>query len=1668
MPLSPAEQLDQARNDELLDLTLRNPLISHRMRKTRGLAVAGARPAALYDRLVAQERTLRFRPLGEAVAPEAPEEAQPMARDAVADDAAADTEPDTGSELTSDMANGYLQTRYDEDALQRRLLTTYRRAGTLLEEEGINTLYLTLGMLRWYESPTSETQREAPLLLIPVELSRTDVRGRFRLAHSGEEWAGNLSLQAYLRENFGLTWPLPPEEEVLDVQAYFDQLASLISDRPRWQVDPGGVVVDFFSFSRLLMYEDLDASKWPEDERPGDHPVLRRLLQDGFEAPEGRISDDEPLDPHLPAEDTHHVVDADSSQTRAILDVKRGLNLILQGPPGTGKSQTITNIIAEALSENKSVLFVSEKMAALEVVRRNMESVGLGPACLELHSHKTRPADVLKDLEQTLELGRPKVDGADTEIAVFEDARKQLNDYAQAVNTPVGESGVRPYGAYGELVQLSDMLGPLAPLPPLEVPGMAAWDRETYHAKAFLVEQLESHLGAMGVPAEHPFRGSAKKRYLPAERARIEAAACEAAGALADYQQAARHLAERLHLPAPLGPEDLATVRQVATLASDAPDLQGMDVTAAAWAERQAATCALLDTAARYAKLRSRYDDLLIPDAWTQDLLEVRKALATYGDAWYRWFIGAWRRATNELQGLCADELPGTAAERLEVVDAVLEAQRLRERLEGQRALGQTLFGERWRGKDANWAALVGAGKLLIDVHDHIVQGSLPEETLQALADPPPAQALRSSHEALDAAQANYREAAAEVLDLLELQPEDQAAAEVTDDEGAMDDGAEDEGAEDEGRRSDRETAEDSGRRLPTARPFEAQAAFFAACAEEAPRVQEIITLNHLSEDLRTAGLDAVLAVATTWPHGGEHLGALFRHAYLNALLERAMDERPALEDFSGGQHERVVDTFKRLDRGLLTHNRHRLALRHHEEKPRRTGAGQVGLLLHECGKQRAHMPLRRLLQRAGQAIQALKPVFMMSPLSVPKYLPPGGLTFDLVVFDEASQVRPVEAFGAVLRGRQTVVVGDSKQLPPTDFFASMGSSDANGYDMRAGDQESVLDLFRSKGAAERMLRFHYRSRHESLIAVSNREFYNDRLFIFPSPDADRGAKGLVYRHLPDTVYERGGSSTNPEEARHVAEAVMTHAREMPDLSLGVATFSTAQMDAIQEQLEVLRREDPSCESFFGGHPTEPFFVKNLETVQGDQRDVMFISVGYGRDQHGRVAMNFGPLNRDGGERRLNVLTTRAKLRCEVFTNLRAEDIDLNRTKARGVEVLKTYLDFAATGEMDLPEVTGRGPDSPFEEAVADALKAEGYRIAYQVGVAGFFIDLAVIDPEQPGRYILGIECDGASYHSSHMARVRDRSRQAVLESLGWTIHRIWSTDWFRNPDEQLARAVAAIERARLAVGESSEKAVDSPTDAAPADVPAENGAEAPGGEAAQPPEITDAEGNRSDGSAEAVATDGATDGGGGATIGRAPTVIEREAPEEPEPAVNAAPYEAARIDVQLVGADFHEVPPRKIARWLQQVVDAEGPVHREVAGRRLLDGAGISRMGRRIKRRLRRAVDAAAKESLVTVRGDFLHPTDERRVVPRDRSDAGDYVRKADHIPPEEITAAAEAIVEQTFGISREELVVEVGRLLGYGRVGRKLKRRIGATVGACIADERLVEREGMLYVAK
>jgi very-short-patch-repair endonuclease len=518
-----------------------------------------------------------------------------------------------------------------------------------------------------------------------------------------------------------------------------------------------------------------------------------------------------------------------------------------------------------------------------------------------------------------------------------------------------------------------------------------------------------------------------------------------------------------------------------------------------------------------------------------------------------------------------------------------------------------------------------------------------------------------------------------------------------------------------------------------------------------------------------------------------------------------------------------------------------------------------------------------------------------------------------------------------------------------------------------------------------------------------------------PSPYDAIAGMGLKFHLLKDAPYERGASRTNPAEAKIVAEAVIRHALETPGQSLGVGTFSVAQRQAVLKELELLRRAHPQAEVFFSANATEPFFVKNLENIQGDERDVIFISVGYGKTAEGYLAHNFGPLSGEGGERRLNVLISRAKLRCEVFCNFTGADLDLERTKARGVAALKMFLTFAETGDLGQGEASGLDHDSEFEAEVAARLRARGYGVRSQIGASGFRVDLAVVDAEKPGRFVLGIECDGAQYHASRSARDRDRLRQQVLEAHGWIIHRIWSTDWYLRPGEELKKVEAAITTAQAHWRER-----DATADSMPEPPP-------------EPPPSPDP-------------------------------------PLPPPPLAGETPPKAPSRPA-YVEADFavdrrsepHEVWAGVMADYVVKVVAAEGPVHIDEIVTRIRELWGLARSGGRIRAAVERAAGLAASRGLIV--GGPFYSVPGQPVVVRDRAQvASKSLRRPEALPPAEIDAAALDIVAANYGAGRDELVLAVARDFGFAATSAQLRAVIDARIDALVASGELAAKDGIL----
>mgnify|MGYP001261762230 CR=1 FL=1 len=582
-------------------------------------------------------------------------------------------------------------------------------------------------------------------------------------------------------------------------------------------------------------------------------------------------------------------------------------------------------------------------------------------------------------------------------------------------------------------------------------------------------------------------------------------------------------------------------------------------------------------------------------------------------------------------------------------------------------------------------------------------------------------------------------------------------------------------------------------------------------CAGDPESLQQMCDAHRARAEAEAEGLGRVIDVVARDRPGLEGLADAARRAVLQSLVRHEVSRMPALQRFSGERHESNRARFRELDRTLLSLRQRQIASAiarrpvdpGSDSGPKKQWTGRA-LVEHVAATPRTPTHLRDVFHRAPGAVQQLMPCFMMSPLSVAQFLRPGSIAFDLVIMDEASQMRPEDAIGAIARGTQVVIVGDPKQLPPTAFFMGSDAAPDEESDGSAADEQSILDQGMATLRPIRRLKWHYRSRHASLIAYSNREFYDGELVVFPSPHHEHEDFGVRYVRVENGVY--GGRGLNPMEARRVAEEAVAYALRHPERSLGLVALNQAQTERIILEIDRLASENPAFEAWRKERDgtLEPFFVKNLENVQGDERDAIFISTVYGKDERGAFFQRFGPINNQGGHRRLNVLYTRAKCQTIAFSSMDPGDIRAEEGSSWGTRALKGYLAFAKSGIIEhgmaaSARESGREPDSPFEVEVLRVLREAGFDALPQVGVGGYFIDIAVRHPERAGEFLLGIECDGAAYHSSRSARDRDRLRQEVLERLGWRIHRIWSLDWFKSPQRERERLVRAVQEAMSA-----------------------------------------------------------------------------------------------------------------------------------------------------------------------------------------------------------------------------------------------------------------------------
>lgn len=1318
-PAKTQYELDAIRGDLIDTGAWNNRLVNFKPSQKLGIDLIAAGLDALYATMVDEGKLMQVRSSSK--------------------DQALMAAQDGDVEGTGEHKANVLHANLTADPLRTRLSAINRETKSHRQEMGFECLYLALGFLTYYDSDDSDLTKTAPLVMIPVDLLLSPRRTLFSATYNGVEVNPNIALAQRLKHDFDIELPEQPAN--FRPSQWLDDVERAIETKERWKVDKSRVHLGFFSNALFLMYQDLDPENWL-DTPLHEHPVLSELLGSGTEkhGRDAATANNRAPRGDWPPQLTPVVIDADSSQLDAINAAESGRNIVIQGPPGTGKSQTITNIIARKVALGKKVLFVSAKLAALEVVKRRLDAVQLGDATLELHSHKANRKSMLDELDRTLGLGEPHSRDLSWKKKDLIDTETQLREHFEDVHREINRSERNFIQVCSELETLnypSDR-----PRLNISISGLADLSEDDWQSEMTRLKKLAEHRALIGNPDRGPLRNL---RITSLDRNEFDEAVThyrDAFATLKDIVDEAAQVARALMVSEP---EDFVQLKSLIRFASstlEGPPPDNICRNGRYSADGSATLRQLVTIGNSQRDARNRTEPQVKDHAWDQNLDGHRSVWMSKGRSIFRWLSKDYRTTRSHLRGIFTMDVVRDFDACAATLDDVIEFQLLGARFRELATGTDAALSPQWRGADSDW-----------------------NELRQSI------EWVRSKASCLE-------------NKVGELEAHLRAARLILDTDLYSDHGG--------------SLANDHLPRMAET----LQSLSTVKFVDLLKRVEYNELLSKANGSKLRGCVDPIHSGTCSY----EQLREEVMRCWLESLRDHASENFPAIRKFNLKAFENDRTRFVERDAESLTWAKASAMNAHYSQVPdRHSLGGQMAIINLMIKKPKSRKPIRELIEETLDAILSIKPIIMMSPMSVAKFLPRSHTLFDVVIFDEASQLRASEAIGAIARSKQVIVVGDDKQLPPTNFFRSGGDDDVDGEydDADVTGIKSILDLFVGKAFEAFTLRWHYRSRSEDLIDFSNRHFYEHKLVTFPDSGTETLAKGLSLNSDPANLYTPG-AAVNHGEARAVAQRVLEHARDYPDSSLGVVAFSVPQRNRILDELESIRKEHPELDDFMSEDRDEPFFVKNLENVQGDERDVIFISIGYGRREDGKIGQNFGPINRDGGERRLNVLVTRAKLSMEVFCNFKASDLIIKAGAKQGLVAFRDFLGYVENPDTIQPKETGMGPESLFEEQVARTVASIGCDFETQVGMSDYRIDIGVRSATEPGRYILGIECDGASYHSSFSARDRDRLRQNHLESMGWRIHRIWSTDWFQStPSDREERLRQAIEAAQKASEET-------------------------------------------------------------------------------------------------------------------------------------------------------------------------------------------------------------------------------------------------------------------------
>jgi superfamily I DNA and/or RNA helicase/very-short-patch-repair endonuclease len=1264
---------------------------------------------------------------------------------------------------------------------RNKILDRLRSRDRIAKQDlGANILYLAYGFLEWKESDYNEKTNSSPLFLVPLYIDRTSgLAPRFNLLFGEEEEiAFNPALRMFLKQSFGLNLDFIPEKleedklNLANLNAYLDQMQELLAESsyPSWLVNKRKCI-SVFNFQKLVLFKEMEnlGSKILK------HPIISKLSQRELIEQKPFLSAQQ-VDKTVKAEDNFCVLDADSSQVEAIQAAKDGISFVLDGPPGTGKSQTITNIIAELLSQGKKVLFVSEKKAALNVVRDRLQSCGLDDSCLVLHDTKKKDkVGFLKRLHECFEKLNTKNDlQNEIEIAFkkLDDRKNELNNYNELLHTSFGELKIKPYQAYAKAAQLSS-------LPDLQFALFNVF--ETDHLSrdkiARLIQKLASRNEIYSLEKGHPWGGLKISGSLSlTQKESLKQAFIQIAAGLELCRNKFNKLFSQLALPISKTIASFELQEEFLSYLITAPASLADWLSSDKWKTLLSKLSENKTVHAEYAFCTKEVLEYSLEGCTHEFLDKMLYQAKQFKEMTDLEFVGtvefeAYKEELREYFYTCSHEAA-------ELVDIEADLNRYKKFLDlkkqidllNEQFLNQYVgLNEESEAQSQDLAEVESNRAWLAKLFNF--QFELNDKLQSCLVQPTLLRQLKTSLDEALAAKHDLEKVFEEVAELCTFS-----------------------------NWKERELIKFLG--------------LLNSLKTQTASLDDWIDFCTLEDDFKRVGLGEFFERAIAQKVAPNELQGAYEKRFYALWIDQVELQNPVLRAFKGEDHNDLIKSFKKLDKEQFqVLNRKRVFQKIQESfLQKKHPPAQLKSLRTLAQQKRPRKSIRRIIKDLRKLIAEVHPCWMMSPLSVCQFieLEPNDnpIIFDTVIFDEASQIFPEDAICSIFRAKQLIVAGDPEQMPPTSFgkLSNLALDGSEEDDEETPEFESILNLASVVLKQRRPLRlvWHYRSKYEELIHPSNQKIYNSDLITFPAANqpADKPVKFI---YVKDGFFDRGKTKTNPLEAREVAQHLINLLREQKEKrrkrkSVGIIALGAAQAECIEEQLNKLRLENPDLEEYFSENlPSESrIFIKNLETVQGDERDVIILSVGYGKDASGKIYQNFGPINqKEVGHRRLNVAVTRAKEQMVIFCSFHHFDLKVTEEHSRGLNFLRDYLQYAELDQLEVNSDNKMKSGEPLlEELIHNALRVRGYFLRSQVGCSEYKVDLAILRPNTIGSFVLGIECDGQMYNSAKTGRDRDRLRQEVLQNYGWHIHRVWSRDWWQNPERELQKIEKAMEDA--------------------------------------------------------------------------------------------------------------------------------------------------------------------------------------------------------------------------------------------------------------------------------